>query len=55
MTAGDGWIMKEQPVVFKGTRNGLNIYVANDSDLSEILEAAAGKLQSGKPFLKEPR
>ena len=52
MTAGDGWIMKEQPVVFKGTRNGLNIYVANDSDLSEILEAAAGKLQSGKPFFE---
>jgi len=45
-------MMKDQPVVFKGTRNGLNIYVSNDSDMTEILEAAAGKLQSGKPFFE---
>jgi septum site-determining protein MinC len=44
--------MKEQPVVFKGTRNGLQIYIAHGSDMPEIMEAAAGKLQSGKPFFE---
>ena len=44
--------MKEQPVVFKGTRKGLHVYISNDSDMSEILEAAAGKLRSGKPFFE---
>ena len=47
-----GQRMKEQPVVFKGTRNGLQIYIAHGSDMPEIMEAAAGKLQSGKPFFE---
>jgi septum site-determining protein MinC len=44
--------MREQPVVFKGTRKGLHIYISNNSDISEILEAASGKLESGKPFFE---
>ena len=44
--------MREQPVVFKGTRKGLNVYIDNKSDISQILELAAEKLESGKPFFE---
>ena len=42
--------MTQQPVVFKGTRKGLSIYIANDAGMDEIHQAADGKLKSGKPF-----
>lgn len=42
--------MNEQAVVFKGTRNGLQVYVAHDAQFAEVLNAAAEKLQKGKPF-----
>ena len=42
--------MKEQPVVFKGTRNIFK-FILSWSDMPEIMEAAAGK-QSGAVFEK---
>ncbi|HHU79012.1 MAG: septum site-determining protein MinC [Caldicoprobacterales bacterium] len=44
--------MSEQAVVFKGTRNGLHIYLAAEPDISGILHAAEEKLQSGRPFFE---
>ncbi|HHY82627.1 MAG TPA: septum site-determining protein MinC [Clostridiales bacterium] len=42
--------MTQQPVVFKGTRKGLSIYIANDAKIEDIRSAADSKLKSGKPF-----
>ncbi len=44
--------MIEQPVVFKGTRNGLRIYVAHSVQLAEVLKGTAEKLKKGKPFFE---
>jgi septum site-determining protein MinC len=44
--------MIEKPVLFKGTRGGLNIYIAREAGLSEIMDGFMKKLQSGKPFFE---
>lgn len=44
--------MMEKPVLFKGTRGGLNIYVSYEAPLEEIIEGFTRKLQSGKPFFE---
>ncbi|MGI6538912.1 MAG: septum site-determining protein MinC [Caldicoprobacterales bacterium] len=45
----------QQPVIFKGTRNGLRIYIDQDSKWEEVLESAAEKLKNGKPFFEGSR
>ncbi|NLB41285.1 MAG: septum site-determining protein MinC [Clostridiales bacterium] len=44
--------MNAQAVVFKGTKNGLRIYVAHSAQMADVLNAISGKLQKGKPFFE---
>jgi hypothetical protein len=44
--------MMEKPVLFKGTRGGLNVYVSCEAPLQEIMEGFTRKLQTGKPFFE---
>ncbi|MBE3102186.1 MAG: septum site-determining protein MinC [Firmicutes bacterium] len=44
--------MNERPVLFKGTRGGLSIYIAQQAEMSEIKDAFHKKLQSGRPFFE---
>ncbi len=44
--------MNAQAVVFKGTKNGLMVYVAHGAHMAEVLNAISEKLQKGKPFFE---
>ena len=44
--------MNAQAVVFKGTKNGLSIYVSHGAQMAEVLKTISEKLQKGKPFFE---
>jgi septum site-determining protein MinC len=52
LTTGDIRTMNEKPVLFKGTRGGLNIYTAHEAAMKDIMDGFIKKLQSGKPFFE---
>lgn len=42
--------MADIPILIKGSKNGLNIYIDSRADISAIRHAYDKKLQAAKPF-----